>query len=405
MTFEEFILSHEGDDPASLVLSRSKYPEIDMTLAASTLRCRARMKSKVPQWYKVAGIVYPNSLCAEQCSSSVTAFYKADLCRRILKGRENVTIADLTGGLGVDSWAFSGVAQRVIYNEMNPVLCHHVEENFRKLGLYNVTVSCSEVVPGAVSSIVPSADLIFLDPARRSSTGSKVFLLEDCSPNVLELTAELMACAPNILIKLSPMADIAMIASRLGSNVREIHVVGDGGECKELLVWMDREWTGDYSIHVGDFSFTLLQEREAMAMMLNEEGLDKIKSGILFEPSKALAKSGAFNLLSQRFSLLKAGRSTHLYFTDNGDYERLEGYGKIFRIHDVFPLGKAGFKACAAAYPNSEVSSRNVPMSSDELRKRLKVSPSNNYHIFGCHLDAGGGSNVLLACERLYLKK
>ncbi|MCF0174535.1 MAG: hypothetical protein HUJ95_04260 [Bacteroidales bacterium] len=520
MTFEEFILKFEGEDTLRLVLSRSRYPEIDFDLAVNTIECRARLKNKVSEWYKVPSLEYPSKLSVEQCSSSATAHYKAALVRNIIGGcgcgASGVAgscgvgagddcgadagsgdgicyIADLTGGLGVDSWAFSKVASKVLYNEMNPVLAHSAEENFKKLGCDNIVVSCREVVPGGVETIIanalapskpsiatsaaimasgaetsaancasdsmgPCVDLIYMDPARRSNAGGKVFLLEDCQPNVLALVDEVLAFSRHFLIKLSPMADIAMVAERLGPRVREIHIVGDGGECKELLVWMDRQWSGEYKIVVcsqvavpvrksvatfadhetaalphcsvssdlphhassatlppmGDFSFTYAEERLAQpAFVLGDdlkcdacradvaEGADasEATSLYLFEPSKALLKSGAFNLISQRFALKKLGRSTHLYI---GDARVLAhaNHGKCFHVEAILPLNKAGLRECAAKYPEAEVTARNLPITSDELRKRLKVRPSDSIHIFACRIDSLR-DNLLLICRKV----
>ena len=64
-----------------------------------------KVLAKVPSWSEAEGLVIPGSLSTEQCSSEETAMTKARAvselgCRRV---------ADLTGGLGVDSWAFAGV--------------------------------------------------------------------------------------------------------------------------------------------------------------------------------------------------------------------------------------------------------------------------------------------------------
>lgn len=49
-------------------------------------------------------------------------------------------VADLTGGLGVDSWAFSEVAEEVLYNEMNPALAAAARHNFKALGVTNIFI-------------------------------------------------------------------------------------------------------------------------------------------------------------------------------------------------------------------------------------------------------------------------
>ena len=77
MSFADFILQHEADDPVGLLLARDRYPDIDLDLAVTTLEVRRRLKTKVPEWYAVPSLVYPSRLSGEQCSSSETARYKA----------------------------------------------------------------------------------------------------------------------------------------------------------------------------------------------------------------------------------------------------------------------------------------------------------------------------------------
>ena len=146
-----------------------------------------------------------------------------------------------------------------------------------------------------------------MDPARRSETGKKVFLIEDCSPDVLTLRSDIFSHCRHILLKLSPMADITMACTRLGSTCREVHVVAYGGECKELLIWMDKEWSGEYEVKAvelpadyptsdeSSFTFKPAEEKTAAVRFAVPED-----SGYLFEPGKAMMKSGCFNLISER---------------------------------------------------------------------------------------------------------
>ena len=124
MSFADFILQHEGDDPVRLLLARDKYPDVDIDLAVTTLEVRRKLRTKVPEWYAVPSLVYPFRLSGEQCSSSETAKYKAIVCGSSLR------IADLTGGMGVDAWAFAQVAEDVLYNEMQVELAWATELNF-----------------------------------------------------------------------------------------------------------------------------------------------------------------------------------------------------------------------------------------------------------------------------------
>ena len=208
MTLEEFIISHSEDDTSRLILGRDKWPDVDVPLAVNIIECRRKIRQKLPEWYAVPGLIFPDRICAEQSSSSFTANYKASVAGRILSSiaADGRRIADLTGGLGVDSLAFSSVVDKVLYNEMEPSRASAARHNFPLLGAQDIVVTshCVSVENDAVWTELKSfgPSLIYMDPARRSSSGSKVFLLEDCSPDVLTLTRRLFDIAPNLLVKL-----------------------------------------------------------------------------------------------------------------------------------------------------------------------------------------------------------
>ena len=87
VSFADFILLHEGDDPVRLLLSRDKlrdlHPDLDIDLAVTTLEVRRKLKSKVSEWYSIPSLIYPFRLSGEQCSSSETAKYKALVASRL----------------------------------------------------------------------------------------------------------------------------------------------------------------------------------------------------------------------------------------------------------------------------------------------------------------------------------
>ena len=419
-----FVSEHINDDTTRLIMNRAKWPEIDMDLAVNCIESRRKLKGKIQEWCDEPRLVFPRRLSAEQCSSSATGFYKADFASRIVSG--SFKLADLTGGLGVDSWFFSKKASKVYYHEMLPELCKAAEHNFKILEAKNITVRnvAVSVEAGAeddvfrtpaeiLSDIQP--DIVYMDPARRDEGGKKVFLLEDCLPDVLTLKDEIFKYTKHILLKLSPMADITMVCDRLGSRCREVHVVATGGECKELLVWMDREWDADYIIHAvelhkdgttGVFSFAPAQEKSCSIAAGKIPGLGTSDEGslYLFEPGKALMKAGAFNLIAERFGLAKLGKSTHYYiFSDDAQSDlqdrlsQLKLHGKVFRIIRLEPLDKRSIKAFGKDFPKAEVTARNIPMDTDTLRKKLGVASGDDAHIFGLKSDSHG--NLLIAGE------
>lgn len=481
-SFEKFIVENGNADTVRLVMACKEWPvledaelaELDAkSLAVNTIEGRRRLRKKLPEWVACTGLVYPSSLCAEQCSSSDTARYKASIVQRIFneyvgtvasmvgdpcrttgsatEGTESVPdknspttrnqsvtelaevtipsrgkVADLTGGLGVDSWAFSEVAEEVLYNEMNPALAAAARHNFKALGVTNIFIKNSEVTSDSLKDIFGDfrPDVIFLDPARRDSAGKKVFLLEDCSPDVLKILPELFGISRFVLLKLSPMADITMAVERLdrtyeeylekasgkgwnGQWVREVHVVASGGECKELLILLDGEWNEGYS---------LTCREDGKTLTFKPEEITKAKAGypdstfarIIFEPGKSLTKAGVSNAICERFGLVKLARFTHLYtisepLSDSESEQRtapLKDFGKVFYVKEILPLNKSSMKDVGKRYPHSEVSAKNIPMSSDELRTRLKVKSGDDAHIFGVRIETPyNEDNYLIVTE------
>lgn len=542
-SFERFIVENEGADTVRLVMSRREWPSpgdaglagLDAkSLAVNTIEGRKKLRKKLPEWVACSRLVYPSTLCTEQCSSSDTARYKASIVQRIFnehgrpvastlrqdqstagspteaagsgteeagslteaagsgteeagspteaagsgteetgsaacrdglrisklsvastgsatKGTGSATegigsatdcflvtelaevtepkngkVADLTGGLGVDSWAFSEVAEEVLYNEMNPELAAAARHNFQALGATNIFIRNCEATADSLEEILGDfkPDVIFMDPARRDSVGKKVFLLEDCSPDVLKMLPQMFETSRFILLKISPMADITMVVERLdrtyesfldenhkggwnGQWVREVHVVASCGECKELLILLDREWRNGYSLTCredgGTLTFTSEEIAGAKAVYP-----DSTFARIIFEPGKSLTKAGVFNAVCERFGLVKLARFTHLYtigepLSDSELEQRtapLKDFGKVFYVKEILPLNKATMKDVGKRYPHSEVSAKNIPMSSDELRVRLKVRSGDDAHVFGARIETPyNEDNYLIVTE------
>ena len=423
--FRDFILAHADDDCDRLLLSKEKWPDMDVRAAVNCIISRRKLKGKLPSWWAEEELFYPNTLSAEQCSGEEAAALKAGIALGLLNedipldisneetalGKEHRTpkIADLTGGLGVDCWSFARAGAEVLYNEMSPEICGAAQHNLPLLGVKAVFRNC-ELRKDNVGEILGDfrPDLIYLDPARRSAGGSKVFRLGDCSPDLSTLLKPLLERAPRILAKLSPMADISRLLKELEDAagypcVSRIHIIGSGGECKELLLSIGRQAVENPSVTVWDrgrsYSFSPGDERDAVAIPLSLKDIEHSRDSLLFEPGSALMKAGPYKLLC-REGMKKAGRSTQLYFTEN---RNLEGLGKYFRILAVLPLNKRSMKELAEFCSKAGVSARNIPMGSDELRRRLGVRAGDGHHIFGirCDFSDAPSANYLLVTETL----
>ena len=195
-----FIDSHRGDDVRTLALQAKKYPAVDMAEAVVQIAGYQIAEKKVPLWAQTAGIRYPQHRSMEQCSSEVTARYKASLV-------SGDTLTDLTAGWGVDCSFLARNFRCADYVERQETLCRIAAHNFPLLGLPHVRIHCADAVE-YLQSMEP-VDCLFLDPARRDSHGGKTVAIAECEPDVCGLEPLLVEKGKTVMIKLSPMLDMA----------------------------------------------------------------------------------------------------------------------------------------------------------------------------------------------------
>ena len=186
-----------------------------------------RTKDKLPTFAQIEDWWYPVRLSCEQCSSEATARYKSLLLPTLA-----FTFTDLTGGYGVDTYFMSEHATQAHYVERNEDLCKIVAHNFQTT---RPQVQIHNLDALQYLQEMPSCDVIYLDPARRDQHGGKVFRLEDCEPNVVEILNTLRSKSKLIIIKLSPMLDITQALNSL-EGIWEVHIVAVKNEVKEVLL-------------------------------------------------------------------------------------------------------------------------------------------------------------------------
>ena len=456
---------------------------------------RGKLDAKVPSWAGVE-IEVPRAVNFQQCSSEGTARYKAGLLP--CGGR----VADLTGGLGVDGWAFSLRSSRVWFNERDAALLDAVRGNFGALGLENVEFHGFDISPEASdwkeSLAAFGPDAVYLDPARRDAAGRKVFLLEECSPDAVALMPFLLTVSPLVMVKVSPMADITMLRRRLEPYLSEIHVVGSGGECKELLCLCRRDGITRRPGSPGDRAADSIPEpgrEDGVLIRLAEDGfvfvpeedssefpggnhppvapqgafsltgarghgrprfpvsafaqpdltpetsasLHPSRCATLAGPSEfpggnhpPVAPQGAFSLTGSRghgrprfpesgpaetaaeTAAEVAAVGAMLLFVPSaamtksglgpgicrmGYDEGLSHFGKFYEVLEELPFSSSAIKDLGRRYPKAEVTARGVPVSSEQLRARLKTAPGGPVHIFALGLSS---LRLILVCRPFF---
>ena len=379
-----FIREHRHDDVRTLALQADRYPLVDMAEAVVQIAGWQVAEKKVPLWAQTEGIVYPRHLSMEQCSSEVTARYKASLMR-------GESFADLTAGFGVDCSFLARNFSRVMYVERQEVLCELARHNFPLLGLHHIQVCQADGVE-YLRQMEP-VDCLFLDPARRDSYGGKTVAISDCEPDVCALEPLLVEKGRSVWVKLSPMLDIGTALREL-KYLCEIHIVAVNNECKELIVLLKKTsetlYQSDNEVRLfceqavnnlltTPFSFTLSEERNATCTWADEV------EDYLYEPGASLLKAGPYRLLSERYGVRKLQASSHLYTS----HQEIDFPGRRFRVLEVSDFGKKNLKRFLQGVEKANLTVRNFPTSVAELRKKLKLKEGGDLYLFATTLHSG----------------
>ncbi|MGL6180098.1 MAG: THUMP-like domain-containing protein [Tannerellaceae bacterium] len=388
-----FIKEHLNDNTHELLLKAAKYPDIDMPQAVDQIVCRKLMKDKLPDWYENGRVIFPSRVSAEQCSSEKTALYK----QRLIDATEHV-LCDLTGGMGVDSFYFSKVLDRVVYIERFENYCACAKENFKELGALNI-----DVHNGDSSSLFPTIgaiDVFYIDPARRGEGNKRLFAIEDCEPNVLELKDELLNQAKKVIIKLSPMVDITHSLSKL-PEATAVHVVSVKNECKELLLVLEKGVCFDKPVEVMCVNFTtdgeeqcfvFTPDAEQQALVVYAEKMRRY----LYEPNASVMKAGAFKSIAHQLGLEKLQVSSHLYTSDVllPDFP-----GRTFEVEEVLDFSGKTAKKLSTQIPKANIAVRNFPLDVNELRKKTKIKEGGDVYLFATTLQ--NDDKVILKCSKV----
>ena len=411
------IQQHAQDDVQQLALQRNRFPQLsdaDFRFLLQQVEGRQRTREKLPILSALPDWWFPVRLSCEQCSSEATARYKAQLvglCHRLI---------DLTAGYGIDTFHLAEGMQEAHYVERNAELCAIAEHNFSlyrpHIQVHNTTAesflsslpisnipspiahiqspishSQSPIAniqyPIAHSQSPISNTLIYLDPARRSQSGGKVFRIEDCEPNVIDLLPTLRKHAASIMIKFSPMLDITAALRALGTDW-DTHIVAVNNEVKEVLLVTGTGMM--HAVNIRDmrtdrFFFSPADEKQAQLTIATD------MQQYIYEPNAAIIKAGAFRLISERYGVQKLDINTHLYTSNTclSDFP-----GRIWEVVEEIKEPKKQLDKSA----RYSIISRNYPLSPEEIRKKYKLKDGDECYLLAARHQ---GKPLLISAKRI----
>lgn len=381
---QNFINSNLKSDVTKLILKGSPFPHVSIQEIAAQLMAKNSCEKKLPTWFNSENIYYPNKLNIEQTSSEITSNYKSDL----VSGK---TLVDITGGFGVDTYFFSQKVKHITYCEINGELSTIVSHNFKQLKIKNITTLLGDGID-FLSKNQEKFDWIYADPSRRNDAKGKVFLLEDCLPNIPENLNLLFEKTDNILLKVSPILDITSALNEL-QFVKEIHVVAIENEVKELLFLLEKNYTKNIQVKTANIAKNCTQKFD---FNLNESSTATFSEPkkYVYEPNAAILKSGAFLQVSEKLNIAKLHQNSHLYTSNH----LIDFPGRRFEIKHCISYNK---KQLPQLIPSKKanIATRNFPETVAQIRKKTGLKDGGNEYLF--FTTDINNKHLVLICEKV----
>lgn len=382
---QKFIADNLKTDLTKLILKGSPFNTVSIQELATQITSKKKAEKKLPTWFSTTNIYYPPKLNIEQTSSEITANYKANL----ISGN---TLIDITGGFGVDSFAFSKQLSHITHCEINEDLSVIAAHNYKQLGITTIDTIAEDGIEHLKNSS-HNYDYIFIDPSRRDEHKGKVFLLKDCLPNVPEQLGLLFSKTNTVLIKNSPMLDITSTISEL-NFVKEIHVVAVDNEVKELLFLLEKGH--DKQIEVTAINLHKTKQQHFKFTWDNTVISEYSEPlAYLYEPNTAILKSGGFHQVSVQFNIPKLHQHSHLYTSS----ELIEFPGRIFKISMVLPYDKKQLKKLIKG-GKANITTRNFPETVSQIRKKTKLKDGGQHYLF--FTTDLNNKPIVIICEQIF---
>lgn len=397
-SFYKFIEDNKDSDTTRLMLRRHHdLPSEHLRLAVLQIELKRKFKLKFPEFITDSHTLIPDRSVAEQASSEATSRYVASLIG------EHAKIADLTAGLGINSLAFSKIAGKVVSVELDEKRAKFLQHNIKALEVENVDVVHADCIDWLKKND-EVFDTIYIDPARRDNRGNRSISLASYSPDVTALMPLIRKASKRLLIKVSPLLDLAALIKEL-PGIGSFHLIEYLGELKEVVAELRFEEDNpsreikivsiepDLSFSVEEFDFMTSDDLNRKQVELVKSASEIRSGGYIYLPSASYRKARLTEQLANRYPRLKTLSPNTLIFYSERGYEDFPG--KVLEV--VKLLDKRELKEMKGGYCN--VLSRNYPLSSEALSAKYHLKPSGSAYMIVTTLISK--EKVMILCENI----
>lgn len=388
-----FIEDHLHDDPVELAFrSRSLSNSIPVRACIEQIVCRRKSERKLPFLCRTDFLFDATAL--EQCSGQQTAQYKASC----LSGTSAI---DLAAGLGIDTIFLSRSFSQVHACEANPLLAELLVHNLKALGIENVQVHQGDGLAVLAQFPDDTFDWIYADPSRRDANRRYVDL-RDASPSLPEAEEVLLNKAARVCIKASPAYDLTA-ACKVFSNLVRAEAVSVDGECKELLLFLERLSSDPVPVRrkatvlSGDSGRITVADSDGSEDRSEVSGRYPAPNQVLLEPDAAIVKIGLTGELGRRYGATRL--SDHIDFLIASTRPE-EFPGRAFEVIAVLRWNRKRVKAYLQdqGITAASVTRRDFPLSPEQFRKDFRLAQDPEVFLITTRVQ---GNPVVIHARRM----
>jgi SAM-dependent methyltransferase len=320
---------------------------------AGVLLDQARLRQKALRKFDHADRLFFTDEALQQATGPACAAYRAQAFR------SHACVADLGCGIGGDTLALARVVPRVIAVESDLVRARLAEANVTAMGLADHV----DVVCGDWTRMSLDVDAAFIDPARRTEQGRRVFRLSEMTPSITAVL-ELVDRVPNVAVKVAPGVDHAEVPPHAG-----VVFISERGSMKEAMLCFG----------------VLRPEASRQAVLLPgphilEAGADPPEAPIrepeayLYEPDPAVLRASLVTDLAIRIGAAQLD-ATIAYLTSGSAVDTPFARRWRVRRHGKFNLKELNRWLRELNVGHVVIKKRGSPIDPDAFQRRLKLVP------------------------------
>ncbi len=335
---------------------RSRTPPDFAAAVSSMLHLRKKAEKK----FKAAAEMLFTRSGLEQASAEEISNYRTT---RFTTAGIN-SIADLCCGIGGDSISFSKKL-KVTGIDLNPARLvfarHNIgvyrnENNFKTLEQDITTVPLTDM----------GIEAFFIDPARRTQNGERLFHPESWSPKLSEILQLIHNSSPTAGIKCAPGIDHADIPAEA-----EAEFISYNGELRECILWFG-------GLKRGISRQATLLPGEHILYGTNPQLPVTALKNYIYEPDSAVIRTGLVELLGSQLGADKISDSI-CYLTADSAMET--PFAKCFQIVTSFKFKEKELKQQLKKLDcgSLNILKRGIGVDIPTLQKKLKLRGSKHY--------------------------